>query len=136
MVHSPRLLARLSRFTPILLVAAVAGCSLLRESYPTPTPAPPVTVTAEQAARAMEEDHFFSDYRGETLLVKGTVSSVEQRNGETLVRLGTSLTTDVVCDVGTGAATVKAGDSATAKSQASDAQRSPGSVLLKPCTLQ
>ena len=95
-----------------------------------------MTVTAEQVARAMQEDHFFSDYRGETLLVQGTVASVEQKNGETLIRLGTGLPTDVVCDVGTAATPVKAGDSLTAKAQADDAQRSSGSVLLRPCAVQ
>ncbi len=136
MSSSPRALTRLAGFAPILLAAAVAGCSILRQAEPTPAPQPPVTVTAEQAARAMQEDHFFSDYRGDTLLVQGTVSSVEQKNGETLIRLGTGLPTDIACDVGTAATTVKAGDAVTARSQASDAQRSPGSVLLKPCAVQ
>ncbi len=133
MINSPRVLAHLAL---ALLATAVAGCSILRENYSTPTPAPPVAVTAEQAARAMEQDEFFSDYRGETLLVQGTVSSVEQRNGETLIWFSTGIATGLVCDVGTAAPTVKAGDSATAKAQASDAQRSSGSVLLKPCVIR
>lgn len=120
----------------LLLVFAVAGCSLLRQAGPTPAAVPTETVTTEQVARAMQEDHFFSDHRGETLLVQGTVSAVEQKNGETLIRLGTGLPSDVVCDVGTAATTVKAGDSVTAKAQAADAQRSPAAVLLRPCTVQ
>ncbi len=84
----------------------------------------------------MQEDHFFSDYRGETLLVQGTASSVEQRNGETLITLGTGLPTAVVCDVGKAATTTKAGESVTVQAQAADAQRAAGTVLLKPCAVQ
>ncbi len=136
MMASPRVLARLARFAPILLVAAVAGCSVLRQSSPTPTPLPPVTVTAEQVARAMQQDEFYSDYRGATLLVQGTVSTVEQRNGETLIWLGTTIPTKVVCDVGKASTSAKAGDTLTAKAQAADAQRSTDAVLLKPCEVR
>jgi hypothetical protein len=126
---------RLGRGIVLLGLLLATGCSMLRQPVPTAAPVPPPTVTAEQVARAMQDDHFFSDYRGQTLLVQGTVSSVEQRNGETLVTLSSGLPTGVVCDVGNATAPAKAGDVVTARTQASNAQRSGSTVLLRPCSL-
>jgi len=84
----------------------------------------------------MADDSFFSDYRNEALLVRGTVSSVETASGATLVTLSTGLATAVVCDLGERATTIRAGDSITVLVNSSDVKRLPDEVLLSPCAVQ
>jgi hypothetical protein len=45
-----------------------------------------------ELAEAMKHDHFFSSYRGSTLLVRGTVVSIHQTNGSVMVGLRTGST--------------------------------------------
>ena len=120
----------------LLLAVALSGCAFFREASPTEAPTPTVSVSAEQVAQAMADDSFFSDYRNEALLVRGTVSSVETASGATLVTLSTGLATAVVCDLGERATTIRAGDSITVLVNSSDVKRLPDEVLLSPCAVQ
>src|SRR5215208_5313141 len=63
---------------------------------PTPTPAV-VQVSADQIALAMQEDHFFSDYRLGTLQVTGTVAAIIEGHDAYVVELETSIPTVVRC---------------------------------------
>jgi hypothetical protein len=92
-----------------------------------------VLVTADDIARAMQEDHFFSDYDQDTLLVRGTVGSVTRQNNDLLVELDTSIETYVLCDLGTASPKLQAGDTITVTARGADAQRASSAVLLMNC---
>ena len=46
--------------------------------------------TPDQLANAMQQDAFYSDYRGRTLLVNATIVSVTDRAGAKIVKLATT----------------------------------------------
>lgn len=111
---------------------ALAGCGLLRQPIQTPTPAP-LRVTADEIARAMQEDHFFSDYGHNVLLVDGKVAAVTHQGSATILTLATAIDTKVQCDLGSSPAAVQPGDAVTV--QSAEGQRQPSAVLLVNCTL-
>ena len=90
-------------------------------------------VTPNQIAEAMKGDHFYRDYRENTLLVKGTVSSVKQNNNDLVVNFKSNSTFGAVCDFGSSSATIHQGDIITVISEAGSAERQPSAVLLKNC---
>jgi hypothetical protein len=117
---------------------SVSACSALREEAPDgrPTAATPlVRVTADQVATAMQEDHFYSDYRGDTLLVQGTVSHVYQQNSDTVAELRTSAPTKVLCNLGSHSSPVHVGDTLIVSASAADAQRQESAVMLVNCSV-
>ena len=129
--HTGLLLAGL-----FLVASSLAACSLFRQAAAEATPTPQTAhVTADQIAIAMQEDHFFSDYRSETLYVEGTISSVSQQGTTTTVVLSTSVATAVWCDLGTQTTTLHAGDAITISAPSAEAQRANNAVLLKNCTI-
>ena len=120
-----------------LLVASLAACGLLRQPLATAQPTTVVTVTADQVASAMEADNFYSAYGQTTLLIEGTVASVNVQPGDLIVELATSLPTTVLCDLGSPSAAVKVGDVLTVASAnpAQDVQRQPSAVMIRHCDI-
>jgi hypothetical protein len=128
-------------FEIILLILLLAGsytlsaCSLLRQQVATPT-AQVVHVTADEIALAMQEDHFYSDYDPDALMVQGMVTDVRQVNKDYILEMATQIDTKVLCDFGSQAPNAKKGDSIEVFSpQASQAQRQPNAVLLVNCSI-
>ncbi len=120
------------------LLTLLTACGLgraLRAATPTPAPAPEVQVTADQVAQAMQADEFYSDYRGDLLLVSGKVKAVNQQVGSMQIELETNLPTTVVCDLGNQNTSVKPGDQVTVQALAADAERGQAAVLLKQCRI-
>ena len=112
---------------------SLAGCNLsaLRNPTPTPLPTSVVQVTADEIARAMQEDNFYGEFSPNMLQVKGTVLSVTGSE----IELQTSVPTRVLCDLATAANGIQPGDSITVQALAADAQRAPSAVVLKNCSL-
>ena len=128
----------------ILALATLSACKLLREPHPTdlstplPSPAFPVVhLTADQVARAMEKDRFFSDYAQNTLLIQGTVFSVKRLEGHLIIGLDTSVPTKVMCDLGIYFGIVHVGAVITVQSTypQRDASRQASAVMLENCTI-
>lgn len=123
----------------ILLLAgciALAGCGLLRQQVPTPTPKI-LHVTADEIALAMQEDHFYSDYNPYSLIIQGIVTEVRQENKDYVLEMATQIDTKVLCDFGSQEPKAKPGDSITVFSpHASQAQRQPNAVLLADCSIR
>lgn len=92
-------------------------------------------VTPTDIAQAMKDDHFYSSYRENTLLVKGTVSSVSAHNGDVVIGLKTESTYQALCDLGVSGHVFETGDQVTVLAQSGPALRQPSAVLLKGCTL-
>ena len=120
-----------------LLFAGLSACGLLREPLPTARPTPVVPVTADQVAQAMDADAFYSTYGQTTLLVRGTVSFIDQQPDHLILQFATSGSTAVLCDLGKTSSSVKVGDVVTVRSTnpGQDVARETAAVMIKNCTL-
>jgi hypothetical protein len=129
-------LVRLASCALVLLICLPA-CGLLREPLATPRPTSVVQVTADQVAQAMDGDHFYATYGQTTLLIQGTVAAIDPQPGHFILTLATSGSTQVLCDLGNKAPTVKTGDSVTVRSAdpEKDIARQDAGVLIRNCTV-
>jgi hypothetical protein len=119
----------------VFLLWMLAGCGALRETTPTPQPLH-LDATAEQAARAMQEDHFYSDYGRSLLEVRGKVAALRQVNGLTILTLETHLPERLECELSAQPPDLLPGDEVTLETQdASQAKRLSGAVRLAKCSL-
>jgi hypothetical protein len=91
--------------------------------------------TPGQLAGAMQGDHFYSDYRENTLLVVGSVASVSGNGGAFTLEFATSGTFKALCEFQTGRPPVSVGDTITVVSEAYSAERRPSAVELTGCVL-
>lgn len=94
-------------------------------------------VSATDAAQAMQDDHFFSDYGDKILVVHGTVANVQTSGGGYAISLGTGTAFGLMCTVTSpsGAGQPAAGTVITAVAPGGTAQREPSSVNLPDCRL-
>lgn len=133
---------RKHRFSNILLLilllinlSILSACSLVRQQVPTPQ-LEVKHVSADEIARAMQEDHFYSDYNPYALIVQGVVADVRHENNDYILELGTQIQTKVLCDFGSQAPNARAGDSIEILTpRAHEAQRQPNAVLLTHCSI-
>ncbi len=119
----------------LLMILSLAACRV-RDPItvaPLPSSAPVVHVSADQIARAMEADHFFSDYGYARLVVQGKVSAISQQNNQQVVQLETNVLTKVLCELDTPATQLQVGETITV--QSSDAQREEAAVGLQHCSI-
>lgn len=79
--------------------------------------------TPDQLVNAMQQDAFYSNYRGSTLLVEGTIESVTDHAGATIVKLVTTSSFTVLCNLGHGPATPRADEAVTVVAEGAAAQR-------------
>ena len=91
-------------------------------------------ITPDQAASAMQGDHFYSDYRLNTLIIKGQVASIAQVDGARRVTFKTSSSYHAYCDLAADTQTPKVGSIITVLSEGGPAVREPNGVLLVACT--
>lgn len=91
--------------------------------------------TPGQLANAMQQDAFYSNYRGSTLLIDATTASVTDRAGATIVELVTTSSFTVLCNLGQARATTHAGDAVTVVAEGAAAQRQSAGVLLQRCAI-
>ena len=119
----------------MLLLFSLTACNLFREQIAASTPAPEsiLHVTADQIAHSMQEEYFFSDYGPYTLLVQGTISSVNPQGAGQRVELSTSVDTTVLCDLGNRSAVLHVGEPITVAAPAAEVQRADSAVLLANC---
>ncbi len=129
----------------VLFLASLSACQYLREPRTTappvasPNPALPVVhATADQVARAMQADEFFSEYGQSTLLIQGTVFSVKrQDNSDLIIGLDTTVPTKVMCNLGRYLGIVRVGTIITIQSAypQRDASRQASSIMFNNCTI-
>ena len=91
------------------------------------------TVTAETAAKSMFNDDFYSLYADSTLLVTGSVASVQQTGEATLVNFVTGSGFGATCQVDTAHFDSKPGTVVTFVTQAEASIRQPDGILLTGC---
>jgi len=90
-------------------------------------------VSANQAAQAMKNDEFFTDYKENTLIVRGTVSSLNKQGRSTIVGLKTGSSYELLCNLNNGSSNFKAGDNITIEAIGGNAVRQSSAVLLQNC---
>lgn len=118
-----------------VLVAAAAAWMLGRQK--TLTNLAFVDVSASTVARAMQDDHFYSDYVDRVLVIQGTVANVESTSGGRQVALQTDAAFGLTCMLTspTASAQPSVGAAVTLFAIAGSAQREPSSVNLPDCRL-
>ena len=92
-------------------------------------------VTPTEIAQAMKDDHFWRTYRENTLLVTGTLSSVNKTAGDLVIGFKTDSTYGALCDLGNSNQVLHVGERISALGESGPAQRQPSAVLLKGCVI-
>jgi hypothetical protein len=117
------------------IAVTVAACAGPAPSASSPSATPTVVrISADEAARAMAGDHFYSDYGQAILVISGRVGGVTVTGNNSRIALVTSTAAVVLCET-FGAPDVKAGDAIEVRVRASDALRDDAGVLLRTCEI-
>jgi len=91
--------------------------------------------TPNELAGAMRGDHFYSDFRENTLLVRGAVASVSQSGDATTVEFVTHDTYTLQCEMSTPQGPLHPDDVITVITEAYRASRLPSGVSLAGCVI-
>jgi hypothetical protein len=118
---------------PTVVVAAVASWLLGRQHALTNLAF--VDVSASTAARAMQDDHFYSDYGDRVLVLHGTVANVQSTTGGSQLALRTDTAFGLTCTIASPMAGPQAsvGTVVSLVAIGGNAQREPQSVNLPDC---
>jgi len=117
------------------VAVVIAACTAPGTSVASPSATPTIVrITAEDAARAMAADRFFSDYDQAILVISGRVGDVVPSGNNARIALTTSTAAVVICET-FGAPSVKTGDTIEVRVRGSDALRDDAGVLLRNCEL-
>jgi hypothetical protein len=117
------------------VAVTVAACAPPAPTVPSPSATPTIVrITADDAARAMAGDTFYSDYGQAILAISGRVSDVTVAGNDSRIALATSTAAVVICET-FGAPDVKAGDTIQVRVRATDALRDDAGVLLRSCEI-
>ena len=112
---------------------SLVACAAAGPPAPSPSPTPTVVrISADDAARAMAGDHFYSDYGEAILVITGRVGDITVTGNNSRIALVTSTAAVVLCET-FGAPDVKAGDAISVRVRATDALRDDAGVLLRSC---
>jgi hypothetical protein len=115
------------------LALTLAACASPAPAASTPSATPTIVrISADDAARAMAGDHFYSDYGQAILVISGRVGDMTVTGNNSRIALVTSTPAVVLCET-FGAPDVKAGDAIQVRVRASDALRDDAGVLLRSC---
>ncbi|HSW94735.1 MAG TPA: hypothetical protein VLI88_01095, partial [Patescibacteria group bacterium] len=102
------------------LAVAVAACVSPAPTTSSASATPTVVrITADDAARAMAGDHFYSDYGQAILVISGRVGDIIVTGNNSRIALATSTAAVVICET-FGAPDVKTGDAISVRVRASD----------------
>jgi len=92
-------------------------------------------VTPDQLANAMAQDHFYADYRADTLVVSGRASAVDRKGAGALVTFQTAPAQSASCQFDTAMSNLTVGQTITAVSEGARAERAGSGVRLQGCAL-
>lgn len=89
----------------------------------------------DQVAEAMRADVFYSDFRSDAVIVRGTVGSLSTTGGSTTIIFQTGEDWHTECQTTDAMAATHAGDTLTVVAVAANAKRLTGGVLLTGCAI-
>jgi len=119
----------------VLLLVAICAVSLFMGDKYAVDHLAIKSVSPDQIAGAMQQDDFFSNYRYDTLLVRGTVTSVRKTGNALVVGLKTDVAFAVSCDLGSYSQPVAMGDTISVMTEGASAEREASAVLLHDCVV-
>lgn len=93
-------------------------------------------ITPTQAANAMKDDHFWSSYRENTLLITGDVISVAKSSNNTIVNFKTDSSYGAECSFANFSGTINKGQPIKVVTIANAAERESLGVKLNNCLMQ
>jgi len=96
-----------------------------------------VDVSASTAARAMQDDHFYSDYGDKILVIEGTVTNVQNAGGGRQISMRTDSPFGLTCDLAAPSTVGQpaAGEVISVVAPGASAHRQPSSVDLPDCRM-
>jgi hypothetical protein len=92
-------------------------------------------VTPDQLGLAMKADDFYSEFREDTLVVRGTVASVSRAASGMNVAFQTQNGIETLCAVGLYSSAIHVGERVTVVTEGANAQRLSSGVLLSNCVV-
>jgi len=92
-----------------------------------------VDVSADQVAQAMQDDHYYSDYGSDVLIIHGSVAATNRSGGQVTIEFHTNSATSMSCtlDAPSGVPTIAAHISVLVVG--ASAQREPSAVTYSTC---
>jgi len=93
-------------------------------------------ITPTQAANAMKDDHFWSSYRENTLLITGDVTAVVKSGDNTIVSFKTNSAYGAECSFTNFSGMITKNQTIKVMTIANAAEREPSGVKLNNCLLQ
>ncbi len=118
----------------VVLVVASGGCFFLGARHAVQTLAIR-RVTPDQVSNAMRDDHFYSDYNEATLVIRGTVRSLDNHGGDVVLEFSASSAYRALCDLGHVPSTPRVGETVTVVAEGAAAERQTAAVILTGCTI-
>jgi hypothetical protein len=91
--------------------------------------------TPDRLAQAMSADEFYSDFRHDTVIVRGTVASVSATGTTTTIVFQTAGAWRTECQTTDAGPATRAGDTLTVVAVAITAERLPSGVLFTGCAI-
>jgi len=91
------------------------------------------TITPTQAANAMKNDNFYSNYNENTLEIHGVVASITDNNNDFVIGLTANSSYKTYCDLGRTPSNLQKGNRVTVLAEGPTAVRQPSAVMLKNC---
>lgn len=91
--------------------------------------------TPDQLAAAMQNDHFYSDYNEDTLVVHGLVASMAGDGSGAVLQFQAQSAFTTRCQFDQYPATVHPGDTLSVVTEGATAERLTSAVLLRGCSL-
>jgi hypothetical protein len=93
-------------------------------------------ISPAQAANAMQQDDFYSNYNGNTLIIPGTVAAVSHSNNAYIVEFKTNTSFKARCEFDGAKPAVAPVSKITVLTEGGAAERQSSGVLLKDCILK
>ena len=92
--------------------------------------------TPTDLAEAMKNDHFFTSYRENTLIVSGVIASLNTQGNDLVLGFKTNSSYNAYCNLGAATTSLHIGDTTTVLAEAASAQRQPSAVMLTQCMIR
>ena len=92
-------------------------------------------VTPDRLAQAMRADEFYSDFRRDTVILRGIVASVSATGSTTTIVFQTASTWRTECQTTDAGPATRVGATLTVVAVAISAERLPSGVLLTGCAI-